>query len=95
MAISKLHEKCQKCEYKDECDEKRMVACAIITELPPLNENASMPIVAGISMPVARVVTPITINMGEYGVINTSLEELKKELEEDFYRQIRCDFRRS
>lgn len=94
MNISKLHEKCQKCEYKDECDEKRMVACAI-AELPPLKESASMPIAEVIGMPVARVVTPIIINMGEYGVINTSLEELTKQLEEDFYRRIRCDFRRS
>lgn len=89
--ISKLHDKCQKCKYKDDCDEKRMVACAI-AKLPPspiqdMGMSASTPL----SMPISREYTPITINMGDIK-IGTSLEEISKKIEEDFYKHLRCGF---
>lgn len=31
-SISKLSDKCEKCHYKDTCDNKRMVACAVVEQ---------------------------------------------------------------
>jgi hypothetical protein len=94
ITISKLAEKCQKCKHVNQCDEKRMAACAI-AELPPLNTaSAVMPLTAPLSMPMAREYTPITINMGEYGTINTSLEEIKEKLEKDLFKELSCEFKR-
>ncbi|WP_312907231.1 hypothetical protein [Tissierella praeacuta] len=91
-SLSKLHDKCEKCKYKNDCNEKRMVACAVM-ELPPnIGANIKAPIKENIGMPIAREHTSITINMGEYGTVNTSLEELSKRLEENFYKHLRCDF---
>lgn len=86
--LSKLSDKCKKCKHVDDCDEKRMVACAI-AELPPSRlENITKPFAASISMPVARENTPITINMGEYGKIETSMEEINERIEKNLYKQL-------
>lgn len=91
-AITKLHKKCKKCKHKENCNDKRMVACAI-AELPPtLVESAGMGMAEHASMPMVEKHTPITINLGEYGTINTSLEKMSKRLEEDIYKRIRCGF---
>lgn len=77
-SLSKLHSKCNECKYKDECNEKRMVACGVM-ELSPK----------------AKEYTPITIYRGENCTINTSLEEIKRQIEGDFYKNIRCGFNRT
>jgi hypothetical protein len=46
--ISKLSDKCKKCTHVDNCDNKRMVACAYFS---PIINNASMPITKSLSMP--------------------------------------------
>lgn len=99
MTISKLAEKCQKCRYVKQCDEKRMAACAV-AELPPSNTaNAVMPLTAPLSMSIARTYTPITINMGEYGTVNTSAEEIRekinKSIKEKLYKGLYCGFNKS
>lgn len=86
MTLSKLHSRCDKCKEKDTCDEKRMVACGI-AELPP---KARADMKSPISETMAREYTPITIYKGENCTINTSLEEIKRQIEEDFYKNIRC-----
>lgn len=94
-ALSKLHDKCKKCKYKDECGEKRMVACGI-AELPQTNtENIAMPSVEPYGASIARKETTITIYRGENCTIDTSLEEIKRQIEEDFYKNIRCGFNRT
>ncbi|MCK9471776.1 MAG: hypothetical protein M0Q88_08500 [Bacilli bacterium] len=92
MTISKLHSKCEKCSYKDNCDNKRMVACGIL-ELPQSSSMESC-VRAGesLSMPIAREHTPITINMGEYGTIETSIEEINEQIKKDFYKKLNCNF---
>ncbi len=91
--LSNIHDVCKKCEHKDGCKNKRMVACAM-AELPPLMEKPNMSPKAPLSMPMAREYIPITINMGEYGIVNTSLEELKEQLERDIWKRINpnCNF---
>ncbi|SHH56346.1 hypothetical protein [Sporanaerobacter acetigenes] len=39
--------------------------------------------------------TPIAIYRGENCTIDTSLEKIKKSIEEDFYKNIRCEFNRT
>lgn len=39
MGLSRLSEKCQKCNHKDTCDNKRMEACAYI--VPQMSNMAS------------------------------------------------------
>ena len=93
--ISKLHEKCKKCKYKDSCNDKRMVACRLAEMQKPIMKSAAAPIAETFAQPIARKHTPITINMGEYGKIETSLEELqeqfKRDLEKELYKGLfRC-----
>lgn len=84
---SKLYNKCKKCSYKDNCDNKRMAACGYLS----LSQDMSVSPSQSLTMPMAREYTPITINMGEYGTIDTSLEEIKEKLE----REINCKIRNS
>lgn len=92
-ALSRMSDKCRKCKHVDDCDNKRMVACAI-AELPPSSmENATMPLTAPLSAPVLRKHTTITINMGEYGTINTSLEEIQEKIKKDLLKKLQCGFR--
>lgn len=86
--LSKLHEKCNKCKYKDFCANKRMMACEI-AELPKSNMmSLSSRNTESLSQPLLVPHTPITINMGEYGIINTSLEEIQEQLKKDFYKDL-------
>jgi hypothetical protein len=41
MVLSKLHERCEKCNYKDECNNKRMVACGLL-ELPKIEPQITV-----------------------------------------------------
>lgn len=40
MALSKLHESCKSCKYKNDCNNKRMVACGVMT-LPPTSQTVN------------------------------------------------------
>lgn len=92
--LSKLHDKCEKCKHKGNCNNKRMVACAL-AETPKYKNDTAAPIAETFAQPIARKHTPITINMGEYGKIETSLEGLqeqfKRGLEKELYKGVfRC-----
>ncbi|HDK7179211.1 TPA: hypothetical protein PTW06_000981 [Clostridium botulinum] len=74
--LSKSHEKCEKCKDKDNCDNKRMVACRF-DEIPrPKIEKMTIPNAQPLCQPIYA---PITINMGGYEAIDTTLEEINKE----------------
>lgn len=91
--ISKLSDKCRKCSCFDKCNNRRMVACAIAEYKPNVASTMSST-AAPISQHLKRVENPITINMGEYGTINTSLEEISEKLKKDFYEYLNCSFNR-
>lgn len=91
MALSKLHSKCNECKYKDTCDEKRMVACGVMELSPKARADMKVPTLE----PMTKDYTPITIYRGENCTIDTSLEEIKRQIEEDFYKNIRCGFNRT
>lgn len=88
LALSKMHKRCKKCKYKNICDNKRMVACNI-AEIPPANmisDTANN--MSPYGQPLMRKYTPITINMGEFGKIETSLEEISESLTKDLYKKL-------
>ena len=92
--ISKLHDKCNECKYKDECNEKRMVACGMM-ELPPkARADIKAPVLEPMAAKMAKEYTPITIYRGENCTIDTNLEEIKRQIEEDFYKQAKCGLMR-
>ena len=73
MGLTKLSEKCSKCPKKDICDHKRMEAVAYLD--PTLN-----PLAQPLAQPLVREYTPIIIDMGDYGDIHTSMENIKEKL---------------
>jgi len=89
--ISKLSDKCKKCPHVNDCDNKRMMACALI-QYKPNRIDAMAPITMPHTQPISRVVNPITINMGEHGTINTPLEEIAEKIKKDLYKNLNCSF---
>lgn len=78
MALSKLHEKCNKCKHKDDCDNKRMVACGVMT-LSPTSQIVNSHI-------------STSINLGDIQ-IGTSLEEdINKQLKKELEKRVFCGF---
>ncbi len=51
MALTKMYTKCEKCKHKDNCDEKRMMACGYI-DGNMLTQDVSMDITMPNAMPV-------------------------------------------
>jgi hypothetical protein len=92
QTISKLSGECKKCPHVNDCDDKRMVACAM-AEMPQQAMKESMaPVMAPVMQPMLRISHPITINMGEYGTIETSIEEMTEKLKKDLYKNLNCSF---
>ena len=86
-SISRLSEKCRKCPYVKKCDDKKMEACAIMKHQEKFSNNCMAPLTNSLMVPIARVRNPVTIKMGDYGTINTSLEEIHEKIEKQFYEQ--------
>lgn len=82
--LSKLHDKCEKCKHKDICNNKRMVACALAEVPKPNIKSATMPNTGPLTHLLSKNHTQVTIKMGEYGNINTSLEEIAENINEQF-----------
>ncbi|WP_018592601.1 hypothetical protein [Terrisporobacter glycolicus] len=77
--IAKECKECKECSFKYICNKKKMVAYAEAPNSMSNTEQASQPIIAKY--------TPITINLGGGEQVQTSLGELKKQLEKDFYEK--------
>lgn len=86
--LSKMHKTCKKCKYKNICDNKKMVACSI-AEIPPTNMiSSTIDNIMSNGQPLMRKYTPITINMGEFGKRETSLEEISESLRKDLNKKL-------
>lgn len=79
MGLSKIAKECKECSFKNICNKKKMVAYA---QTPNSMSNTEQ-----VSQPMGVKYTPITINLGGGEQVQTSLEELKKQLEKDFYEK--------
>lgn len=88
-SLSKIHGKCKDCKHKDSCTNKKMVACIADTTVENNTQCISRDNTEYRSQPAHLKCTPITINMGEYGNINTTIEEIKKQLKKDSEKELR------
>lgn len=79
MSFSKMAKKCNECSFKNICNNKKMVAYA--------GSPNSMSNTAQVSQPMGVKHTPITINLGGGEQIQTSLEDLEKQILKDFYEK--------
>lgn len=87
---SKLHKRCEKCKYKDDCDEKRMVACGYIHK-PPLMAEMSVPSVMDLAQPImAKPPELRNVWIDANTTIQIDLNDIAKQMEKDFYRSIGC-----
>lgn len=82
--LSKLDSRCKKCKHKDSCNNKRMMACALAEMPKPDMKNAALPNVEPLAQPASRKHTPITIKIGKYGNINTSMEQITENINKQF-----------
>ena len=79
MGLSKMAKECKECSFKNICNRKKMVAYA---QAPNSMSNREQ-----LSQPMGVKHTPITINLGGGEQIQTSLEDLEKQMLEDFYKK--------
>lgn len=95
--LSRLSDECKKCSHVDDCDDKRMVACAMREWEPNIIVDVKNPITMPIKQPTLRVDHPITINMGEYMPINMSIEEITERVAEEIKKafKIQCAYNKS
>lgn len=91
MSLKVLSEQCRSCEYVNDCDKKRMAACAYIQ---PQNiaeataESYAMPVAA--DMAVKHRYRDVKIAEGV--TVTIDIEDMKKQIERDFYKQLNCGF---
>ena len=72
--------KCRECPNVKKCNNKRLEACALV-ELPKqVSINVIAPLTGISGTQLSNPITPITIHMGEYGDINTTMEEIKENI---------------
>ncbi|KAA8676193.1 hypothetical protein ACFHWD_14535 [Clostridium sp. MT-14] len=83
-SISRLSEKCSKCPDAKKCSNKRMEVCAYLKLPKKLSNNCGARLTSSLMEPAAKPYTPITIKMGEYGDIHTSLEQIHENIMKSF-----------
>lgn len=90
FVFSKTSEKCKSCDYFDDCDNKRMVACALM-EMPQqtaATENAALPAAQDIS--IKHDYRDVWIDANT--TVTIDLEDVKKQIESDLYKVLYCPF---
>ena len=93
MSLSVLDEHCRSCEYVNNCDNKRMAACAYMQQKPQnlasaTDESFAMPMAA--EMAVKHDYRDVKIAEGV--TVTIDIEDMKKQLERDLYKQLNCYF---
>lgn len=89
-SFTRMVQKCQECEFRDKCDNKRMEACAYFDE--PIAANAVMPSVAELAQPVAVKNDYRDVKVAKNTTITIDVEELKKKMVDDIYKSLGCGF---
>ena len=80
-AISKLSEKCKLCANVDKCHHKKMELCAYFE--PTISADLS-----GCTSEMAVKHNYRDIKIGENTTVTIDIEELNRQIKEDFYRQV-------
>ena len=93
MNLSVLDEHCRSCEYVNDCNKKRMAACAYMRLKP---QNLASDVAESYSMPAAADMAVKhkyrDVKIAEGVTVTIDLENIKKQLERDFYKQLNCNF---
>ena len=84
--LTRLSKKCRECPFKDKCSKKRMEAEAYLPE--PMLASATMPSAAELSVPILKEHDYQDVKIAEGMTVTIDLEELKKQMEQDFYKSI-------
>ena len=92
MHLSKTDERCLKCKYFEDCDNKRMVACAVMNIPEPIAQTAGAKTSQALQSGMLVKHDYREIKIAENTTVTIDLEELKKKMEEDFYKQLNCSF---
>lgn len=81
---------CKSCPEYNPCakDGKWCFIGALVAEHDPSYAEASMPSAENAAAPVLRDVSTVTINLGDGMKVDVLREDIKKQLEHDFYRHI-------
>lgn len=80
MGLSRLSSKCRKCPFVDICTKKKMQAEAYL-------ESAAMPAGADVMQPLLVPHDYRDVKIDENTTITIDLEELKRQLEQEFYQK--------
>lgn len=86
-ALRRMASKCQNCPKRDSCEHKKMELCAYFEE-PPVLAQVSMPSVAELMQPMLIPHDYKDIKVGENTTITIDVEELKRQIQKDFYKQM-------
>ena len=78
--LSRTAEKCRKCSNVKNCNNKRLEACALAELSKQASASLTMPLTGLSMLPMSNPVTPITIKMGEYGDMHTTMEEINEKI---------------
>lgn len=92
IVFSKTSKECLACKYYGDCSTKRLVMCAL-KEMPPkmvaeAGERATMPLAEDLLVKHDYR----NIKVAEGTEITIDLEDIKKQLEKDFYKALGCPF---
>lgn len=94
MSISKTDERCLECEHFDECDNKRMVMCAMAEMTPPKQyaEKAAESVSMLLANDICVKHDYRQIKIAPNTMVTIDLEEEKKKLQEELTKHLRCQF---
>lgn len=86
MALTRLAKECRECPFKDKCSKKRMEAEGYLPE--PMAAPSAMPSAAEMAAPILREHDYRNVKVAEGMTLTIDLEELKKQMEQDFYKSV-------
>lgn len=80
---------CQACPHRKDCKNKRLVACMY---MEPLLSSAAQGSAQSAMEPVIAPHEYRNVKIGESTTVTIDLVEVKRKMQEDFYRALNCGF---
>lgn len=85
--VRRIASKCRSCPKRDSCDYKNMELCAYI-EQPQIAAQVTMPSVSELMQPMLIPHDYRNIKVAENTTITIDVEEIKRQMQKDFYKQM-------
>ena len=86
-SVRRMASKCRSCPKRESCEHKKIELCAYIEE-PPILAQVAMPSVAELMQPMLIPHDYRDIKVAENTTITIDVEELKRQMQKDFYKQM-------